>query len=229
MDELLQQLEATLADLSLSTAEKHALLALLRERPRRADQLRQLRNRAFELVLERSRQPEQLADMPKLVGWVSDVVRMLDQASPSVDLQTEVWFSPGPDCRNALIGQLKSCRKRLDVCVFTISDDELTLEIIGAHRRRVQVRVITDDDKRHDHGSDVQRLRDAGIAVLTDDTSAHMHHKFALFDGRWLVNGSFNWTRSATQSNDENLVVTNDPEQLRQFGAHFEALWSRYG
>ncbi|MFO1495629.1 MAG: phospholipase D-like domain-containing protein [Lysobacterales bacterium] len=229
MDQLLEQLEASLADLTLSTPEKHALLALLRERPRRADQLRQLRNRAFELVLERSRDSAQVADMPKLVAWVSDVVRMLDQASPSVDLQTEVWFSPGPDCRRALLGQLKSCRKRLDICVYTISDDELTHEIIGAHRRRVQVRVITDDAKGYDHGSDVQRLREAGIALLTDASSAHMHHKFALFDGRWLVNGSFNWTRSATQSNDENLVVTNDPEQLRQFAAHFEQLWSRYG
>ncbi|MCB1610410.1 MAG: hypothetical protein KDI60_01280, partial [Xanthomonadales bacterium] len=55
----------------------------------------------------------------------------------------------------------------------------------------------------------------------------HMHHKFALFDGRWLLNGSFNWTRSASRANDENLVVTNDPKQLRLFGAQFEGLWER--
>ena len=38
-----------------------------------------------------------------------------------------------------------------------------------------------------------------------------MHHKFALFDGRRLMTGSFNWTRSASEQNEENLIVTADP------------------
>ena len=25
----------------------------------------------------------------------------------------------------------------------------------------------------------------------------HMHHKFAIFDGERLINGSYNWTRGA--------------------------------
>lgn len=229
METLLSQLELSLADQVLSTAEKHALLALLRQRPMRTDQLRQLRNRAFDLVLEHARDPAQAAQMPRLVEWISDVVRLLDQvAAPAVELETRVWFSPGPECRDAILGQLKSCRKRMDICVFTISDDDITREIIAAHRRRVAVRVVTDNDKQHDDGSDVRKLKDAGIALLTDASSAHMHHKFALFDGRWLLNGSFNWTKSATRANEENLVVTNDPQQLKQFGEQFERIWARY-
>jgi mitochondrial cardiolipin hydrolase len=91
------------------------------------------------------------------------------------------------------------------------------------------VRIISDDDKRFDAGSDIAQLADAGIPIALDDTKAHMHHKFALIDQRWLLNGSFNWTRSASTSNDENLVVTNDPQQLRSFAAQFEALWVRFG
>ena len=48
-------------------------------------------------------------------------------------------------------------------------------------------------------------------------------------DGRLLANGSFNWTRSATHNNDENLVVTDDANLVRVFGLQFEKLWQQFG
>ncbi|GMU44724.1 MAG: nuclease [Xanthomonadales bacterium] len=229
MDALLAQLAASLDDVVLSTAEKHALQADLRARPLRPDQLRQLRNHAFELVLERVREAAGGAAMPALVQWLSDIVKLLDQALHTEPVETEVWFSPGEECRDAVISHLEGCRRHADLCVFTIADDEITAAILAAHRRRVALRVISDDDKRHDSGSDIERLRSAGVAIALDESAAHMHHKFALFDGRWLLNGSFNWTRSASTANEENLVATNDPQQLKVFGEQFEALWARFG
>ena len=40
----------------------------------------------------------------------------------------------------------------------------------------------------------------AGIPVAFDASEHHMHHKFAIFDGRTLLSGSYNWTRSAAIS-----------------------------
>jgi len=228
MQALLDRIDRSIDDAVLTTPEKHALVADLSARPWRIDQLRQLRNHAFELVLARARDPAQAARMPALVKWLSEIVKVLDQFAAPVVIETEVWFSPGSECRAAVINHIGSCRKRADICVFTIADDDITAAILAAHRRGVAVRVVSDDDKRHDAGSDIQRLRDAGIAVVLDDSDAHMHHKFALLDERWLLNGSFNWTRSASQVNEENLVATNDPQQLREFGGQFEALWERF-
>jgi phosphatidylserine/phosphatidylglycerophosphate/cardiolipin synthase-like enzyme len=56
---------------------------------------------------------------------------------------------------------------------------------------------------------------------------AHMHHKFAVFDRKRLMTGSFNWTRSASEDNEENLIVTPDANLVAAFSARFEALWSR--
>ena len=72
------------------------------------------------------------------------------------------------------------------------------------------MRIISDDDKQFDEGSDIHALREAGVPLRIDDSPFHMHHKFALVDGAWLLNGSFNWTRSASVNNEENLLVTDD-------------------
>jgi phosphatidylserine/phosphatidylglycerophosphate/cardiolipin synthase-like enzyme len=82
--------------------------------------------------------------------------------------------------------------------------------------------------KAHDLGSDVDQIAAAGVACKMDiGQEAHMHHKYAVFDGRTLMNGSFNWTRSASEQNEENLIVTNDAVLVTAFAARFEILWKR--
>ncbi len=225
MQSLLQQLEDSIADSLLSTAEKHALAAALRVRPLRIDELRQLRNHAFRLVKQRACDGGDGAALPALLDWLAAIVRLIDQVHAEVAVRTQVWFSPGDACLDAVLAHLRSCRQSMDICVFTIADDRITEQILAAHRRGVTVRIISDNDKRDDRGSDIARLAAAGIVVALDRSEAHMHHKFALFDAQRLLNGSFNWTRSASRYNDENLVSTNDPVQLRYFSAQFEALW----
>ena len=61
-----------------------------------------------------------------------------------------------------------------------------------------------------------------------DDSPYHMHHKFALFDGRLLLNGSFNWTRSASTSNEENLLVIDHPQLVSSYAREFDELWARF-
>ncbi len=226
MQHLLAQLELSVADSLLSAAEKSELTATLQQQPLRVDQLRQLRNHAFKLVKQRVYAGETVGTMPALIDWLATVVRAIDQAYPQVSVRTEVWFSPGQDCLDAVLGHLRSCRQSMDICVFTIADDRISEAILAAHRRGVRIRLISDNDKRADQGSDIARLTSAGIEVVLDHSDAHMHHKFALFDEQRLLNGSFNWTRSASLYNEENLVSTDDPVQVGYFSAQFEALWN---
>ena len=161
--------------------------------------------------------------------WLEQVIKTLDAASDTAPVVSSAYFSPGDSCLRRLADLMRGCRTRLDICVFTIADDRLTDAILDCHARGVRVRIVSDNDKQHDSGSDIARLRDQGVSVRLDDTPAHMHHKFALFDGRVLANGSFNWTRSATRDNDENLVVSDDANLVRVFGLQFEKLWQEFG
>jgi phosphatidylserine/phosphatidylglycerophosphate/cardiolipin synthase-like enzyme len=91
------------------------------------------------------------------------------------------------------------------------------------------VRVITDDTKADDVGSDVDRIAGAGIPVRVDRSPCHMHHKFAVLDEATLLTGSYNWTRSAAAENQENLVVSDDVRLVSPFVATFERLWASLG
>ena len=145
------------------------------------------------------------------------------------DHPLEVHFSPGETCLQAILDRLNDAERTIDICVFTITDDRIARTIVDAHRRKVRVRVITDNDKANDEGSDVWNIERAGVAVRVDRTEFHMHHKFAVFDGRSAITGSYNWTRGAARNNEENLVVSGDPRLAAAFSKEFDALWKHLG
>ena len=135
------------------------------------------------------------------------------------------YFSPDDNCVGKITEMFGTARASVDVCVFTITDNRIVDAMERAHRRNVQVRVISDDDKAMDAGSDIDRLERMGIPVRVDRSEHHMHHKFAIFDKSKLLTGSYNWTRSASLHNEENFLITTDRDLLKDFTRMFDKLW----
>ena len=78
-------------------------------------------------------------------------------------------------------------------------------------------------------GNDCQWLADAGIPVRSDDNEvAHMHNKFMIVDGTFLLTGSFNWTFQAGSSNQENLHVVDHPFYIDSYTKEFKKLWGEF-
>ncbi|KAF9279825.1 hypothetical protein BGZ68_007663 [Mortierella alpina] len=138
-------------------------------------------------------------------------------------------FFPSEESYGHLLSTLDSAKKSLDICVFTITDDQITRAIIEAVERGVQVRIISDDDKSEDLGSDVKRLaRDYNIPTRVDGSEAHMHHKFVIIDDILVINGSYNWTKGARFANREDLTLTNSAKAVQAFKSEFEKLWDAF-
>jgi phosphatidylserine/phosphatidylglycerophosphate/cardiolipin synthase-like enzyme len=217
-----QILRHTLRDYRVSRGEKRVLTSLLREMDVDDQQLAYLRHVAFEIAREEIVSP----DAEATLNWLEDVVKLLQPRPESDTPGPQAYFSPGDACVDALVGLLKRTARTADICVFTITDNRISDAILDAQRRRVRVRIVTDNDKADDTGSDIIRLSRAGVPVRVDRTSNHMHHKFAVFDQSRLVTGSYNWTRSAAEVNEENIVIEYDRGLIRQFVHVFEGLWN---
>jgi cardiolipin hydrolase len=222
--DLLQHFQRAFADSTLSPDEARQLRQRLTERARHPAGLADLRHRLFGLARDRFNNFQDKA----VVEWLEAASALLLPApAPAAARAThaEVYFSPNDDCVAAIRRFLGQAARQLDICVFTIADDRLTDAVLAAHRRGVRVRLLTDNDKLHDRGSDVRQLHAAGLPIRVDRTDNHMHHKFAVADNRTVLTGSYNWTRSAAELNLENLLISDDQTLVKRYTTEFNKLW----
>lgn len=222
--QLIELLSQTLDDGRLSRTERQTVTAFLDAARLQDAGLARLRAAVFEMA----RKAMEVARPQRALDWLEDVIRLLVPGNDQVTHQAECLFSPDDDCPSRIVSLFENAKETVDVCVFTITDDRISESILRADRRGVRVRIVTDDDKMLDAGSDVARLKVAGIPVRVDNSPAHMHNKFAIFDEETLLTGSYNWTRGAANHNDENLMLTAEPRFVGKFRTLFMRLWKMY-
>ena len=226
LDQITDLLALSLEDYRLSRSERQEIAAAFQE----LDESERLivRRLAFSMV---EKQLDDDEDTMNLLRWLEKIMSALiqRQADTSGYVQpAEAFFSPDDDCAYRISRLIDNTSKTLDICVFTITDDRIS----EARRRRPPARgegarSSPTTTSRYDRGSDIDRFRKVHIPLRTDRSEYHMHHKFAIFDGRRILSGSYNWTRGASLNNLENIVLTSDPGLLKAFSRTFEKLWKR--
>jgi len=220
MDEIIEHLRQSLADQVFSKGERKTLRAMLDGKNIKPDQLNSLKTKVYVLANEKVTD----ANYRFILDWIKNVNSTLE--SITMDL-SDAFFSPGDACRDVILHQISGAQQRLRICVFTISDDRISQAILASHKRGLDIRIITDNDKSFDVGSDVGSFSKAGIAVKMDDTPNHMHHKFMVVDDHALITGSYNWTQSAARYNHENILLTRGEKVVGSFLKEFEQLWDK--
>lgn len=183
--------------------------------------------------VERGELRSRLFNEAKRLGQGSDgikAIRWLETAFEQISKNQfrlhDVMFSPGQDIPENIAFLLSRAKKSIDLCVFTISDEKLGHCLKVMHNRGIKIRLITDNNKMRDAGSQVKDLARAGIDVKIDNSKYHMHNKFGIIDGRIVFTGSYNWTYTARAFNQENLVITTNYAILHKFIDEFDRLWN---
>ena len=136
-----------------------------------------------------------------------------------------IYFTPGPDCENNIVAEINKAKK-IDIAVYSINNRKIVDAILAAKKRGAKVRVITDRLMSSNKYSLDEELAAAGIPVVIHKKHKIMHNKYAIFDGKTIVTGSYNWTKAATQSNSENCLFFEQPD--KEYSVHFEELWDLY-
>lgn len=223
IDSLAEAFLQSFEDKFLSKSERDALRMLVEEA--QLDQRKRdvLRSKVFDIVIKAAKD----SDTRFGIEWLEAATRVLEAKAEGQEKGSKAFFSPGEDCYRAIVGEIGMARQRVDVCVFTISDNRISDSLIAQHRRGIRMRILTDNEKLNDLGSDIEMLAKAGLEIKVDRTDAHMHHKFAIVDGTTLINGSYNWTKSAADFNEENILVTREKSLVQQYQKEFDQLWER--
>ncbi len=140
--------------------------------------------------------------------------------------KTEVYFSLSDNPQKAIIKNINQAQAFINIAMYVFTDKGIALPLIDAQKRGVKVRVYLDRSQIESTYSVSRFLVQKGIKVRISTNNYIMHHKFAIIDNRILLTGSYNWTFSANNRNDENLMVIDDPEIIEIFQNQFISLWT---
>jgi len=144
--------------------------------------------------------------------------------------KTEVYFSLSDNPQKAIIKNINQAKAFINIAMYIFTDREIAIPLIKARQRGVKVRLYLDKEQVDYKYSQSRFLVQKGIKTRISSNKYIMHNKFAIIDNRVLLTGSYNWTFSANNRNDENLMVINDPEIIEIFQNQFINLWNnKYG
>ncbi|MCL4239625.1 MAG: hypothetical protein KJ047_15430 [Anaerolineae bacterium] len=74
--------------------------------------------------------------------------------------------------------------------------------------------------------SQIKPLLCAGLDVRQDGNPYVMHHKVFIFDDSIVAMGSFNFSKRASNENDENMLIIHSPAIARAYLEEFSRLWA---
>ena len=141
----------------------------------------------------------------------------------------ECYFFPNPSNEQRVVNMFRTCKKSLDIAIFTFTRDSIAQAILEAHQRGIKIRCIGDDGNSKVKGSDVRVLASVGIPCKTDNNlRSHMHNKMAILDNSVVITGSFNWTNQAINKNQDNILFIEDKNIANQYTEYFNQIWNSF-
>jgi phosphatidylserine/phosphatidylglycerophosphate/cardiolipin synthase-like enzyme len=159
-----------------------------------------------------------------VAGWFGPLSTPGD-GTRTEDGRVEAFFSPDDGVARRLIELLGQARSSLEVMAFAFTSEAIADAIVDRAEAGVRVRIVLDEDQAANLGSQYQRLVEAGLDVRLDGNPNKMHHKVILVDGQVVVTGSYNFSRSAEEFNDENLVIVRDADVAAAYQEEFERVY----
>lgn len=153
-----------------------------------------------------------------------------DTPNPRVTLPggavVENYFSPDDNISPRLVDLVEDAQTSVDFLAYSFTSDPLADALIERFQAGVSVRGVFDENSyRSNTGGEYLRLQRAQMNVRLDGNPNLMHHKVIVIDAETVVLGSYNFTRAADRTNDENILVIHDPVVAAAYLLEFESLY----
>ncbi len=146
---------------------------------------------------------------------------------PFSSLSAEGIVLQEEECEKKIIELIEQSKEYIDVSVYSINNKKLVDALIRAHRRGIKLRVLTDKVQAAGKSSKIWDLIAAGVPLRVHTHKRIMHTKVAIYDGKSVSSGSFNWTEPAVHKNEEVCdIFVDDPQYTAQHQKLFDQRWA---
>jgi phosphatidylserine/phosphatidylglycerophosphate/cardiolipin synthase-like enzyme len=110
---------------------------------------------------------------------------------------------------------------------FSFTDFPLANAMIERAQNGVSVAGVYEKVGSDTEAAEFDTLACAGIPVRRDGNPSFMHNKVVIVDERFVITGSLNFSTSAEESNDENVIILDNPEIAALYMQEFDRIWSQ--
>lgn len=137
----------------------------------------------------------------------------------------EVYFSPEDDTLDRLVELVDGAQTSVYFLAYSFTSDPLADALIAAAARGVDVAGVFETAQASGQGGEFFRLADLGLDVELDGNPRNMHHKVLIVDFETVVLGSYNFSASAEERNDENTLIIHHQDLAAQFLDEFNRIY----
>ena len=132
-----------------------------------------------------------------------------------------IYFGPEDDLAAALVDALAGARESIRFMAFSFTLDDLGAALLRQAAAGVTVQGVFERVGSESVWSELGPLYCAGLEMRQDGNPFLLHHKVFIIDDETVVTGSANFSANGTESNDENLLVIEDPALAAAYAAEF--------
>jgi len=136
----------------------------------------------------------------------------------------------GQHCERLLINTIHAAHKEIQAAIYEFTKKDIAEALIerAEHGVKVTIKIDAQTAEYKSTAELITRLQQAKITVLRIKMppEAKMHNKFIVIDGRWVLTGSYNWTKLATDENWENLIAIESPALAADYAGEWERIKS---
>ena len=136
-------------------------------------------------------------------------------------VQIENYFAPEDEVAAKLVSLIKGAKKSIHFMAFSFTSTDIAQAMKARSKEGVEVRGVFETRGSDTKYSRYDYFRRAKLDVVRDGNPYTMHHKIIIIDGETVVTGSYNFSTSADEKNDENVLIIHSPEIAAQYEAEF--------
>lgn len=153
-----------------------------------------------------------------------------DTPHPQVEVDgilLENFFESEGNVRARILELIEGAETSVYFLAFSFTDDDIAQAMIRQHRAGLTVQGVFEARNAEGAGSDLGALVKAGVDVLEDGNPYVMHHKVIIIDEALVITGSYNFSASAANNNDENVLIIHNADIAAHYLAEFHRVYQR--
>lgn len=137
-----------------------------------------------------------------------------------------VFTSEDHAIAEAIIPVVNSATQSIRFLAFSFTDFPLADAMIQRARNGVNVAGVFEKVGSDTDSAELKTLYCAKVPVRRDGNGGFMHNKVIVVDERYVITGSLNFSSNAETSNDENVLIIDNPDIAKLYMQDFERIWN---